>query len=81
MSLNLAIEQDDEDVYEFHSFELVMHSSGNYLICEEGYFVVNGLGSFKPFDDQYVIINDQDDKFFITQDEFEQVKGIYLKYA
>jgi len=52
-------------------------------LSEEGYFAVSGLDSFLKFDDQYVIINVEDSasKFFITAEDFEKVKDIYLKYA
>jgi hypothetical protein len=80
MGLNIEIDENDEFVYEFpeSDFELVLHSSGDYLLCENGYFPVNGLGSFKPFDNQYVILN-EDSKFFITEEDFEKIKQIYLQ--
>jgi len=81
--MQIDIDENEEEVYEFGTFELVLHKSGSYLLSEEGYFAVSGLDSFLKFDDQYVIINVEDStsKFFITAEDFEKVKDIYLKYA
>lgn len=80
MGLQLEISPEDENVFEFDTFELVLHSSGNYLLCDEGYFAIEGLESFKPFDADFVVVNDES-KFFITAEDFEKVKEIYLKFV
>jgi len=82
MGLQLQVEDEEENVFEFDNFELVLHSSGSYLLCEEGFFSVDGLDSFKPFDDQYVIVNTEDNsKFFLTAEDFEKIKEIWMKHA
>ena len=78
MSLNLDLDNSDEHVFEFDSFELVMHNTGNYLLCEEGFFVITGLENFCEFNEGYVIVN-ENDKFFITADDFEKIKEIWVK--
>jgi hypothetical protein len=76
----IAIDSEDEQVFEINEFELVLHSTGDYILCEDGYFALNGLESFKPFNDQFVIINSEDNsKFFLTAEEFELVKQAYLQ--
>jgi hypothetical protein len=80
VNLQIQIDENDENVFSFSEFELVIHPSGNYILSEEGVFDIKGLESFLEFDDQYVITNEFD-KLFITAEDFEKIKMIYLKYA
>jgi len=76
----IKIDENDEKVFEFPEFEIVISRNGNYLLCEEGFFIIDGLENFKKFDSQYVILNEED-KFFITEEDFEKIKEIYIKYV
>jgi hypothetical protein len=80
MVLNLQIADDEEHVFEFDNFELVLHSSGNYILSEEGVFTLEGLQSFLEFNSEYVVVN-ENDKLFISAEDFKKVKEIYLKFA
>jgi len=79
--MELEIINTEEKIFEFDTFELALHPSGNYILCEEGYFAVDGLESFKPFNDQFVIINEENEKFFIDSNEFEKIKKLYTEHA
>jgi hypothetical protein len=74
----------DENVFYFDTFELVFHTSGNYLLCDEGYFGIDGLENFIKSDkddfDGYLLINEFDKKY-ITVEDFEKIKELYIKYA
>lgn len=80
MITSIDIDNKEENVYTFKDFELVIHEEISYILCDSGYFTIEGLESFKKADEnQYIIFNDDNDKFLISEEDFEKVKAIYLK--
>jgi len=80
MSLTLEIDDTFEQVFEFETFEIVLSKNGNYLLCDAGFFPIEGLESFKLISEQYIILNTDGDTFFISEEEFEKIKEIYIKH-
>jgi hypothetical protein len=77
----IEVSEQDELVFEFDNFELTIYNNEGYILSEEGYFPVEGLQSFKKMDDtNYIIINEDGDRIIISEEDFEKIKEIYLKY-
>jgi hypothetical protein len=78
------IELADKDIsiFKFDNFELILNEDNiNYILCQNGYFPVDGLISFiKIEDNNYIIKNEDNDKFVISNEDFEKIKEIYLKF-
>ena len=55
---NIVVDKEDENSFNFKGFELVIHSTGNYILSHTGYFTVEGLHSFKQKDSEYIITNE-----------------------
>lgn len=78
---NIVVDKEDENSFNFENFELVIHSSGNYILNDSGYFLIEGIQSFKQSDSEYIIVNEDKDSYVISKEEFEQIKDILIKYA
>ncbi len=79
---SIEVDEKDEQVFSFGTFEFVMHGDYSYILCDEGYFSIDGLQSFKKVDENtYLVINEEDDKFLIMEEDFEKIKDIYLKFS
>lgn len=77
----IEVSEQDELVFEFDSFELTIYNNEGYILSEEGYFPVEGLQSFKKMDENtYIISNEDGDRIIISEEDFEKIKEIYLKY-
>lgn len=63
-------------VYLFDTYEVGFLSDGiNYILCENGYFEFSGIENFKNENGNIYIKND-DEIFFIAQDDFEKIKEL-----
>ena len=77
----IEVSEKDDAVFQFDDFEFVIHESGSYILSDSGYFIINGLDSFKKMDDDfYIILDEEDDKMLIKQEDFEKIKEIYLTF-
>lgn len=76
----IEISEQDEHVFEFNNFEVTVYKNEMYILSDEGYFSIEGLQTFKKVDDNYIIINEDRDKMIISDEDFEKIKEIYLKY-
>jgi hypothetical protein len=77
----IEVSEQDELVFEFDNFELTVYNNEGYILSEEGYFPVEGLQSFKKMDENtYIISNEDGDRIIISEEDFEKIKEIYLKY-
>jgi hypothetical protein len=82
MITQIDVSQMDESVFTFDNFEFVLYSDSSYILSDEGYFLIEGLQSFKKIDDiTYILINEEGDKMIISEQDFEKIKDIYLKFA
>lgn len=78
----IDISDEDTHVFQFDAFEFVLHKENSYILCEEGYFAIEGLHNFKKIDEStYIIINEEEDKFIIDEDDFEKIKEIYINFT
>lgn len=77
----IDVAEQDELVFEFDSFELTVYNNEGYILSDTGYFPIEGLQSFKKMGDiNYIIINEDGDRMVISEQDFEKIKGIYLKH-
>jgi len=76
----ITLSQKEDYNYQFDNFEFVVngdeHGDQYYILCEEGYFAIDSLENFLFHDNNYIIINEDDDKFEISIEDFEKIKGI-----
>ena len=77
----VEVSEHDEQVFKFDSFEFVLHKEVSYILSDSGYFIIDGLNSFKFVDDIIYIINEDQDKFIITEEDFQKIQDIYIKFV
>lgn len=76
----IIVNDKDELCFNFDNFEFILFDIDNYILCDSGYFVVEGLQSFLPHEEGYIIHNEEGDTFIITEEQFEQVKEIIITH-
>lgn len=76
----IIVNDKDELCFYFDNFEFILFGDNNYLLCDEGYFVVEGLQSFHQLENGWSIRNEERDEFILTDEQFELVKEIILKH-
>jgi hypothetical protein len=76
---NIEVSEKEESLFQFDNFEFVLHGNDCYILSDDGYFIIEGLQSFKKMDElTYIIINEEGDKMLISEEDFEKIKEIYL---
>ena len=80
MIYEIIVNDKDELCFNFDNFEFILFGDNNYLLCDEGYFVVEGLQSFHQLENGWSIRNEERDEFILTDEQFELVKEIILKH-
>lgn len=80
MISQLNMEEDDEHVFSFDTFEVVYHKdSGFYVLSEEGYFPFKDINDLIRIEDGYILKEDED-TLVISEEEFEKLKMIVSKF-
>ena len=78
MISQIGISPTDDNVYNFDAFEFVENGGKYYILCDEGYFSIDGIENFIPCDTFYIIRNEDEDRFEISIEDFEKIKDILL---
>jgi len=82
MSTVIYIDDNDDYVYFFDTFEVGFGSDGvNYILCDTGYFEFSGLQDFKIDNGNIYIVNEDNEMFYITNEDFELLKELIQKYG
>lgn len=68
----------DEELYEFDNFTLCIDVNMNYIQTEDNLFIFNSIDDFKKLNEDYCLLNEDNEILKIKELEYELIKDVLI---